>query len=789
MSKQISTENYNAQSIQVLKGLDPVRKRPGMYIGDVSSKEGLHSMFYEVLDNAMDEALAGYCNCINITLNKNGSISVLDNGRGIPIDLHEEEQIPAVELIMTRLHAGGKFGDSSYKVSGGLHGVGVSVVNALSDWLDVKIWRDDKEYYIRFENGEIVKKLIEIGPSNGKIGTEVTFIPSASVFAITEFDLDIITHRIKELAFLNSNIKLTLKDLRAENEYYQEYCFEGGVIEFAKYLDKAKKVLNDTILIKGEEEGVSVYLALHWNDSYYENTMCFTNNIRQRDGGTHLSGFRSAVTRSINNYYTNNTKKGKISIMPEDIREGMTAVLSLKVPDPKFSSQTKDKLVSGEVRPIVESIVSAQLTKWLEENPNAAKNIINRMTEAAVAREAARKARDLSRKKGKSEIATLPGKLASCQEKKPELCEILLVEGNSAGGSAKQARNRDMQAVLPLKGKILNVERARLDKVLNSAEIGTLISALETGIGEEDFNIDKLRYHKIIIMTDADVDGAHIRTLLMTFFYRYMPKIIENGHLYIAQPPLYRVRKGNSDVYLKDNGALKGHLVNLAVNEVNINHYNGEDLRKIIHNLFTFSDFIEQYGDDVTEVILMTLDLSALKEVSKSCDIITAMLNRLIGADNVFWECKMGEDSKLEVVKKEDDIVINYTVDTNLLISRLNNNLVKITSELSDLFKSEVNLKIKDVNYNYKLPFLLSKHIMEYTKKGSYIQRFKGLGEMNPEQLWSTTLDPETRTLSRVTIQAQDVAEQVFSTLMGEVPELRKEFIQRNALKVEYLDT
>ncbi len=810
------SDNYGSESIQVLKGLDPVKKRPGMYIGDVSSKDGLLNMLKEVVDNAIDEALAGHCDTVSIKINADQSITVVDNGRGIPVDIHAEEGVSAAELIMTKLHAGGKFDSNSYKVSGGLHGVGVSVVNALSTWLELRIWRNNKEYFMRFEHGEVIESLREVGPANNKRGTEVTYLASPDTFAVTEIDFSAVEQRIRELAFLNSGVNIILIDDREAPENKIEFCYDGGIKAFVQYLDRSKKPLHDSIVVDGEENDIVLNLAMQWNDSYHENMQCFTNNIRQRDGGTHLAGFRAALTRCVNNYATSELgKKGnKANIQPEDIREGLTGVLSIKMSDPKFSSQTKDKLVSGEARAVVESVVAAGLNKWLEENPTSAKLVINRIIEASLAREAARKARELSRKKGGLDIAKLSGKLTPCREKNPALCELFLVEGASAGGTAKQGRDSKNQAILPLRGKILNVERARFDRVLGSEEIGTLITALGTGIGEEDFNMEKLRYHKVVIMTDADVDGAHIRTLLMTFFYRHMPALIDSGHLYIAQPPLYKVKRGQKDTYLRDYEELQDYLFNIVTEENNYlkiyeTEYNGKALKQLLLKIANLLSFVQIHHASIPEVIEA---LSITEEFSKYDNNPDFSIERLAietvshlndtyasTLDKISWSSRIIDDSHIEFSKHSGDASFKQIVNISSVHAQIDQKMVGTLNDLSQIFikakktaNSNMNYKaeckIKNQTFSCKLPSDIMNTFIEQAKKGLYVQRFKGLGEMNPEQLWETTLNPENRTLKQLRIADKDIAEDVFSTLMGDVVAPRREFIQRNALKVEYLD-
>lgn len=798
----IMEEEYKAESIKVLKGLDAVRKRPGMYIGDTDDGSGLHHMVYEVVDNAIDESLAGHCTLVEVILNKDGSCTVTDNGRGIPVDIHQGEGISAAEVIMTQLHAGGKFDSNSYKISGGLHGVGVSVVNALSDWLDLSIWRDGKEHFVRFIGGNVEKPLVVVGDSNGKKGTKVTFLPSPTIFAITEFNYATLEHRLRELAFLNSGVRILLRDVREDEPKETEFYYEGGTVQYVKYLDRAKASLHNCINLIGEDEsGISVDVAMQWNDSYHENVLCFTNNIRQRDGGTHLAGFRGALTRTVNNYAANMTqvKKDKIVLTGDDMREGLTAVISVKVPDPKFSSQTKDKLVSSEVRPVVEGLVAEKLNRFFEENPNDAKIIVGKAFEAAVAREAARKARDLTRRKSVLDISSLPGKLADCQEKDPALSELFIVEGDSAGGSAKQGRDRKTQAVLPLRGKILNVERARFDKMLSSQEIGTLITALGTGIGRDDFNIAKARYHKIIIMTDADVDGAHIRTLLLTFFYRQMPEIIKNGYLYIAQPPLYRLRRGTKIVYLKDDKALQNYLFETALeNSVltcgNGEQYAGIDLHKYVEKLSVFNSYLNGFARKVPVFLAEAIALCNLwgDEVfshEENATKIVDSLNRLsIDNGRSKWEVEILSSLAFEFSREIKGVRRKIIIDKNSFIAPEVTKIAEIIPDVMQQFSGELKFITKTEEHIIKTPTELYHKIIELGNKGVSIQRFKGLGEMNPEQLSETTLDSSMRTLLQVRVNDVDDAEEVFSTLMGSVVEPRRDFIQDNALKVVNLD-
>ena len=804
LEKEINTNAYTADSIKVLKGLEAVRKRPGMYIGDTDDGSGLHHMVYEVVDNAIDEALAGHCDEVLVTLNSDGSVTVKDNGRGIPVDIHEEEGVSAAEVIMTQLHAGGKFDQNSYKVSGGLHGVGVSVVNALSDWLHLNIWRNGKEYFMRFEHGDSVSPLKEIGDANGKKGTQVTFHPSSETFTFTEFNFSTLEQRLRELSFLNSGVKIILKDLRGEEPKEVMLFNEGGVEAYVKYLDKSKNSLHDTINLIASEKtsGISLEISMQWNDSYHENILCFTNNIRQRDGGTHLAGMRAALTRTINNYATDSKlfKKEKIVLTGEDAREGLTCVLSVKVPDPKFSSQTKDKLVSSEVRTFVESWVNDRLAQWFEERPSDAKIIVGKAVEAAQAREAARKARELTRRKSVLEVSNLPGKLADCQEKDPALSEVFIVEGNSAGGSAKSGRNRKFQAILPIRGKILNVERARFDKMLSSVEIGTIITALGAGIGKEDFDPTKVRYHKIIIMADADVDGSHIRTLLLTFFFRHMPKLIENGYLYIAQPPLYKVKKGSSEVYLKNEQAWQAYIVNNALsNEVlksKAGDRAGADLLDFVTKLGKFSNLITGFSRVVPIDIAQNLalagafDKSWMKDKAKTKSLITKIEKIFAAAsdEDVTWKAVITEEDDIEVIKEARGVKTSYVVKKAYFDLPEVSVIAQVREQIFEDFAGAVKFIRGEEEFIANKPMELMNIILEAGKKGVTIQRFKGLGEMNAEQLWETTLDPANRTLLQVKVDQYDEADQTFSILMGNVVEPRRDFIQENALKVVNLD-
>ncbi len=807
---EVGNEEYGADSIKVLRGLDAVRKRPGMYIGDTDDGSGLHHMVYEVVDNAIDETLAKHCDRIDVKIHEDGSVSVKDNGRGIPVDIHSEEGISAAEVIMTQLHAGGKFDQNSYKVSGGLHGVGVSVVNALSEWLELRIWRDGKEHFIRFRHGDAESPLIVTGDANGQKGTEVRFLPSSETFTKTEFEYERLLDRLRELAFLNSGVNIFLTDLREDTPKSTQLFYEGGIKSFVEWLDRSKEsYLSSPIAISQEfgDKGMAVEIAMEWTDSYHENMLCFTNNIPQRDGGTHLAGFRAALTRTINKYAEESGigKKEKIVLSGEDMREGLTCVLSVKVPDPKFSSQTKDKLVSSEVRPIVEGAVSEYLGIWFEENPADAKKIVQKIYDAGRAREAARRARELTRRKGVMDISTLPGKLADCQERDPALSELFIVEGDSAGGSAKQARDRKNQAILPLRGKILNVERARFDRMLGNNEIGTLITALGTSIGTEEFNIEKLRYHKVVIMTDADVDGSHIRTLLLTFFYRHMNDLIKGGYMYIAQPPLYKVKRGNSaETYLKDEISLENYLIDAIMPDISLKLDNGEiligaDLRAILIKARDVRGAITSLGRRVghQDLVEQAAIQGAFHEsIFQDAALGTQYANQVAQALNDSlpkrekgWRGEFspvaGYMFQYHLRGVRSDYRISVEQIKGVDAKRLNN----AQEWMKTLFHGTTTLSLKDKETtNITGPLQFYKTIQDMGRKGLQIQRYKGLGEMNPEQLWETTLDPNARTLLRVTIEQAEKANDLFSTLMGDKVEPRRDFIQANALKASNID-
>lgn len=828
-----NSNDYGADSIKVLKGLDAVRKRPGMYIGDTDDGSGLHHMVFEVSDNAIDEALAGHCDRIVITLNPDGSVSVEDNGRGIPTGIHKEEGVSAAEVIMTQLHAGGKFentsDDNAYKVSGGLHGVGVSVVNALSEWLDLNIWRDGEEHYMRFAYGDATAPLKVIGQAptlaDGAVkkGTRVTFLASTEKAPgdggtfknQTDYDFDKLEHRYRELAFLNSGVRLFLVDARHEEKKEVELFYEGGIAAFVKYLDRNKtSLMPDPIAISGTRDDVTIDVALEWNDSYYENVLCFTNNIPQRDGGTHLAAFRAALTRTLNNYAEKSgaLKKEKVSLTGEDMREGLTAIVSVKLPDPKFSSQTKDKLVSSEVRQPLESLMADKMAEWLEENPGHGKMIVQKIIDAAAAREAAKKARELTRRKGVMDIASLPGKLADCQERDPAKSELFLVEGDSAGGSAKQGRNRHNQAILPLKGKILNVERARFDRMLSSKEVGTLIQAMGTGI-RDDFNLDKLRYHKIVIMTDADVDGAHIRTLLLTFFYRQMPQIIEAGHLYIAQPPLYKATRGRSEVYLKNEAALEQYLVDNGVDtmalETDGGARGGDDLRGLIEHARRMRAVMRyvprRYDPSIIEALSLNGALDPELSGEAQAERLKATVAWMDGQDaEGRWTGRTAEEGGFHFERLWRGVTDHHMIEAAFIGSAEARKLHAIAAEESASYRTMAKLvSVKAVQAAESAaddlpvatkgapvtrPSELLEAVLTAGRKGLAIQRYKGLGEMNAEQLWETTLDPNVRSMLRVEVEQADVADEIFTKLMGDIVEPRREFIQDNALNVANLD-
>ena len=838
MAEDPNTNDYGADSIKVLKGLDAVRKRPGMYIGDTDDGSGLHHMVFEVSDNAIDEALAGHCDRIDITLNADGSVSVTDNGRGIPTGIHTEEGVSAAEVIMTQLHAGGKFentsDDNAYKVSGGLHGVGVSVVNALSEWLDLTIWRDETEHYMRFAFGDAVAPLKVVGPAPGKKGTRVTFFPSPATFKITEFDFDKLEHRYRELAFLNSGVRLYLNDARHEEMKTVELYYEGGIAAFVKYLDRTKvPLMPEPVAISGTRDDVTIDVALEWNDSYYENVLAFTNNIPQRDGGTHMAAFRAAMTRTLNNYAEKSglLKKEKVTLTGDDMREGLTAIVSVKLPDPKFSSQTKDKLVSSEVRQPLESLMADKLAEWLEENPAHGKAIVAKIIDAAAAREAAKKARELTRRKGVMDIASLPGKLADCQERDPAKSELFLVEGDSAGGSAKQGRDRHFQAILPLRGKILNVERARFDRMLSSKEIGTLIQAMGTGIGRDDFNVEKLRYHKIVIMTDADVDGAHIRTLLLTFFYRQMPEIITNGHLFIAQPPLYKATRGRSEVYLKDDAALDEYLVENGVGNAVLDgaaggSRAGADLRTLVDHarrMRTLMRYVpRRYDPTIIEALAMGGALDPALDAEARRAVVVQVVRGLDAGDpDARWSARLAEDNGFHVERAWRGVTDHHIIEGAFLGSAEARKLHALATEQAESYVHTARLVSTKAAAAVQAeadaaadasddadegdqpatvtaptkgstmvarPSQLLDAILALGRKGLSIQRYKGLGEMNAEQLWETTLDPQNRSMLRVEVEQADIADEIFTRLMGDIVEPRREFIQENALSVANLD-
>ena len=795
--------DYGADSIKVLKGLDAVRKRPGMYIGDTDDGSGLHHMVYEVVDNGIDEALAGHADHVRVKIHADSSVSVIDNGRGVPVETHTEEGVSAAEVIMTQLHAGGKFDQNSYKVSGGLHGVGVSVVNALSDWLELRIWRDGREYYVRFEKGETVEPLREMGDAQGQQGTEVRFLASLGTFSNLDYSFRTLENRLRELAFLNSGVRIILEDERPAEPLRSDLFYEGGVREFVRYLDRSKSaVMSDPIYITGERDGIGIEVAMWWNDSYHETVLPFTNNIPQRDGGSHMAGFRGALTRTINAYAQSSgiARKEKVSFTGDDAREGLTCVLSVKVPDPKFSSQTKDKLVSSEVRPAVEGMVGEKLAEWFEENPAEARQIVGKIIEAAQAREAARKARELTRRKSAMDVANLPGKLADCQEKDPARSELFIVEGDSAGGSAKQGRARHDQAVLPLRGKILNVERARFDRMLTSQEIGTLITALGTGIGRDEFDLSKLRYHKIIIMTDADVDGAHIRTLLLTFFFRQMPELIEHGHLYIAEPPLYKVMRGKSEVYLKDHPALETYLIEQGVEGAALRLDTGEeiagpDLARIVEQARqvkrSLDAFPVHYPATVLEQAAIAGALAAEMldaDPQAVADRVAERLDLIAPEYERGWEGAPTDDAGLRFARTLRGVEEVRVLDAQVLRSGEARRLAGHTETLQEVYARPARLVRKDRDQLVHGPTELLDAILKEGEKGLSLQRYKGLGEMNPDQLWETTLDPEARTLLQVRVEDLAEAEDLFTKLMGDLVEPRRAFIQNNALNVENLD-
>ncbi|KDB55995.1 DNA gyrase subunit B [Anaplasma phagocytophilum str. MRK] len=791
--------SYNASSITVLRGLDAVKKRPGMYIGDTDDGSGLHHMAYEVIDNAIDEALAGFCNKIDIVIAADGSISVTDNGRGIPIDIHEEEGISAAEVIMTQLHAGGKFDHNSYKVSGGLHGVGVSVVNALSSWLELVIYKEGREYFMRFEEGKAVAPLKMVGECGNKKGTCVRFMPSSDVFSFTDFSYSTLENRIRELSFLNSNVSISLKDLRESPVLESNFgnvsdAATKGVSLFVEYLDRNKTPVTPVITLSGIMSGyeISVEVSMCWNDSYYENMLCFTNNIRQREGGTHLAGFRSALTRCVNNYATNEgyLKKAKVSIIGEDVREGLTCVLSIKMPDPRFSSQTKDKLVSSEARLVVESIMFEKLSSIFETNPKLAMSVVERVIRSAKGREAARKAREVIKSRGTLDFTSIPGKLADCQEKSPELSELFIVEGNSAGGSAKQGRDRRCQAVLSLRGKILNVERVGLDRTLSSSEITSLIMAIGSNIGIGSFDISKVRYHKIIIMTDADVDGSHIRTLLLTFFFRYMRELIDAGYLYIAQPPLYKLTKHKKDTYIKNDEALSDYIVGNATKNLVLSgagECSGDELKAVLRKCVRIANITKTYSRIVPQEVLEALIVRYKRHGMGSSSEIMAYMNSMF--PEYKWNVEVLEDGRLQILKLSQGMVDRYYLDADFMNTRDVQTILSVLDGIENVFTEDTVLTAKDCTIRVHSPCVLASSVVEFGRKDMALQRFKGLGEMNADQLWDTTLNPQTRTLLKVKIADAEAADAIFSVLMGDFVEPRRDFINNNALKVQNIDS
>ncbi len=808
------TAEYGADSIKVLRGLEAVRKRPGMYIGDTDDGSGLHHMVYEVVDNGIDEALAGHATAVTVIIHADDSVSVRDNGRGIPVDIHPEEGVSAAEVIMTQLHAGGKFnntdeGSNAYKVSGGLHGVGVSVVNALSEWLELTVWRDGRAYRARFEDGETAVSVHDIGPAPDERGTEVRFLASAKInrpdgtFSNLDYQFKTLETRLRELAFLNSGVRIILEDQRHAEPQRTELYYEGGVREFVKYLDRSKQpVMPEPIYMTGERGGIGVEVAMWWNDSYHETVLPFTNNIPQRDGGTHLAGFRAALTRTINAYAQSSgiAKREKVDFTGDDAREGLTCVLSVKVPDPKFSSQTKDKLVSSEVRPAVENLVNEKLGEWFEEHPTEAKSIVGKIVEAALAREAARKAREMTRRKTAMDVANLPGKLADCQEKDPALAELFIVEGDSAGGSAKQGRDRKNQAVLPLRGKILNVERVRMDRMLSSEQIGTLVTALGTGIGTDHFDISKLRYHKIVIMTDADVDGAHIRTLLLTFFYRQMPDVIERGHLYIAQPPLYKVARGRSEVYLKDQAALEDYLIEAGIEGAILRLGSGEeiggaDIARLVEEARVVKRILQAFPTHYPQHILEQAAIAGAlvpgrvdADAQGTAEQVALRLDAVAVEYERGWGGRPTQDHGLRFSRSLRGVQEVRTLDGAVLRSGEARKLASYTKTLAETYGNSAHLVRKDRDQVVHGPVDLLNAVLAEGEKGLTLQRYKGLGEMNPDQLWETTLDPAARTLLQVKVEDLAEADDLFTKLMGDVVEPRREFIQQNALSVENLD-